>query len=186
MRTHRGTTLIELLVIMSATTVVLSLTSVLLHRAMRTQQQARAQADVERSALRLAEQFRRDVHQARAADVDEANLGNDVFLLLDLVDDRTAAYSLVDGTVLRVLSQENKPVAREEFAFPAQCQLDIRQAESPTRFVLTITAAASQIPAADVKQPLRMSPIPASFQAEAVVGRDLRFAAVAADREESE
>jgi hypothetical protein len=177
MNTRRAASLVELLVIMSACTVVLTLCGVLLERAMHIQMRSRARADVERSALRLSDQFRRDVHQARAAATGNADPGTGPFLQLQFVDDQTVEYSHLAGTVLRVLAKNGQPIWREEFVFAPDSELVIREQGSPPRLALTITAQPKDVPSPDIQQPVASAAIPVSFQVEAGLGRDWRFAA---------
>jgi hypothetical protein len=177
--------MIELLIVMSACSVVLTLSSVVIVRAMRVQMQARAYCDAERNALRLSDQFRRDVHGAKSAVSRRADPEGDSFLRLQLADGRQVDYSRVGGTVLRLTTGNGNRVAREEFAFPADCELGVRESQSPRRLVLTISAD----PDFDLTSggtPLRVAPAgPLSLHVEAAVGRDLRLAAAAQHDEAS-
>jgi hypothetical protein len=171
---RRGISILELLVIMSASTVVLTMTSLLIIRAMRVQMESRAHCDVERNALRLAEQFRRDAHDAKSAEINEEAGEGEVFLRLQVLDGNQVEYSCTGGTVLRLASGSGKQVSREEFAFPAAIEISIRELKSPSRITLTITA----IPlAAAGKPPVSTLLIPVSFEVEAALDRDRRFAA---------
>jgi hypothetical protein len=180
---RRAASLIELLVVMSASTVVLTLTSQLLCRVMRIQIESRAHVDVERNSLRLAEQFRRDVHAAQAAATSRDELGNDVFLQLRFPDGRQAEYSRHGRTVLRRVSGSSSQVAREEFVFPATCDVAIQEDGKPPWLTLTITMGPNQARSGDDKPLTRALAIPVSLQVEATLGRDLRFAAAPARQE---
>lgn len=141
---RRGMTLVELLVIISACSIVFTTSAVLMHRVMHTQKKTRAFFDVERSAVRLSDQFRRDVHQATAATVDADATGEKPFLQLQLPNDRTIEYRHSNGDLLRVESREGTAVSREEFPFPDDADLKIREAESPRRVVLSIATEPNQ------------------------------------------
>jgi hypothetical protein len=186
MKSRRAISLIELMVIMSASTVALTLTGALLHRAMRIQMHCRAHVDAERTALRLANQFRRDVHATRISDASNAGEGKDAFLRLEFTGDRTAEYSRVASTVVRLESGGGKPVWREEFAFPALTELTIEQENAPQRLILTIAAKPAETPPADVQPLASTYTIPVSIHAEAVVGRNLRFGAAPTGQEAPE
>ena len=175
MKTRRGASLVELLMIMSACTVVLTLTGVLLQRVMRIQMQSRAHVNVERSALRLSEQFRSDVHQARAAVTGNPEQDGVVFLRLESADNRVIAYSRDKGAVKRLESSSNQPTRREEFEFPAASVLQIEQQTAPQRLALTIILKPVDPAPTDNKPLASTSVIPVSLCAEAVVGSDLRF-----------
>ncbi len=186
MKTRRAASMIELLLIMSACTVVLTLTGVLLHRGMSIQMQSRARVDAERTSLRLANQFRRDVHEARAAITLNGDQGKDVFLQLEFADGRTAEYSREEGTVLRLESGGDEQTWREEFVFPAVGDLTIEEESEPRRLILTITAKPTEQQPADGKPRVSLYHAPVSLQAEAVVGRNWRFNAAPAGQEAPE
>ena len=173
---RRAVSMIELLVVMSACTVVLTLSSVLVVRAMRTQTQSRANCDAERNALRLSSQFRSDVHAAQSAVASSNAQRGDSFLRMQLTEDQQVEYSIVDGTVLRLMSHDGKRTAREEFAFPAGSELTIRELESPRRIALTIVNQPTFDKASEVSpRPIALG-APLSLHLEAHLGHDLRLA----------
>lgn len=172
MHIHRGVSLTEMLVVMTACTVAFSLTGQLLCRVMRICTQAQHDAGVERSALRLSTQFRRDVHAAQSADVDLAAKGDVPFLLLHLPDGTDLAYSHRDGTIVRQRARADKIEAREEFAFPELIDVDVREEESPARVALTVTVE-RPAPATDASpKAVREPRNPISMQVEAILDRD--------------
>jgi hypothetical protein len=164
-------TLTELLVLMSAFTMILSMSAMLLHRAMRTQMDSREFADAERSASRLGRQFRQDVHQSTAAVLESSKLGNDAFVQFQLPNNDSIEYSRVKGNVLRAVSRGGKVAAREEFAIQPVCKLAVREEKSPDRIILTIASPALD-PAAspEIKlQSYRAAPL--ALQVEATLNR---------------
>src|SRR5262245_16262682 len=114
-KTRRGVSLTELMVLMSATTMILSMSAMLLHRAMRVQVDSRAFADAERSAARLSRQFREDVHAATSAVLEKSKLNKDVFVQLKLPVGESIEYSRVNGNVRRSVIRSGKVAAREGF-----------------------------------------------------------------------
>ncbi len=200
MRIRRAVSLVELLVVMSACSVILSMSGVLVHRAMHAQSKTRSFFDVERSAWRLSDQFRRDVHQAIGLVAGDAELGEGVFLRIQLPDDQSVEYRRQEGNVQRVLSRNAAGVSHEEFLFPPAIELAIREEESPRRLTLSITTASSTSareggqahfapkttqnePDPDRSPPWNPHAMPVSFQAEAVPGRDWRFSQLAGGEE---
>jgi hypothetical protein len=183
MKNRRGASMIELLLIMSACTVVLTLTGVLLHRAMRIQMQSRAHVNAERSALRLSEQFRSDVHQARAV---ASDFGKDDKLLLHLVltDGRVAEYSRANGALLRRESGGDRPTRREEFSFPGAHAVTIEHKSAPQRLALAIILKPTVQPLADDKALASTNFVSLSLCIEAAVGRNLRFGTTLANQDE--
>ena len=186
MKTRRAVSLVELTVIMSACTVVLTLSAVLMHRTMRTYTEAAACRDAERSAMRLSDQFRRDVHQARAASIDETTLKAGVLLRLELADGQAVEYRRQDGVILRVLSKDGGAVSRDEYVFSPSCKVIVAEAAAPRRISLTITTALADSPTNSAKRPFAMKEVPINLQAEAVLGRDARFVIVLSMQEKSE
>lgn len=182
MKTRRAVSLIELLVIMSTCTVGLTLTGVLLHCAMRIQMQSRAHADAERNALRLSVQFRRDVHQARAAVTNSADRNSNVLVRLEFADGRNVEYSRVASTLLRLESGGGKQIWREEFVFPAMSESTIEQEIEPQRLILSVSAKPTEQPPAGGK-PLVSTYVVPSLRVEAVVGRNLRFSSAPTEQE---
>lgn len=175
MRTRRAVSLVELLVIMSTCTVVLTLTGVLLQRAMRIQMQSRAVVQAERTALRLADQFRSDVHDARSVDVIDADENQDAFFRLKLSGGRNVAYSQLEGVILRLESGNELPVRREEFVVPAVNKTTIQEKDAPQRLVLTVASKPVEQRSAEDKS--LASPFAArmNVHVDAVIGQNLRF-----------
>jgi hypothetical protein len=168
--------MIELLIVMSACTVVLTLSSALVVRAMRTHTQSQANCNAERNALRLSSQFRRDVRAAQSAMASSNAQRDDPFLRLHFTEDQQVEYSFAGDTVLRLMSRDGKRTAREEFAFPAGCELTIRELESPRRISLTIANKPTFEKAYEASPRLIAFVVPLSLNVEATVGGDLRFA----------
>lgn len=173
-RTRRGVSLVELLIVMSGCTVVLTMTSGLVCRIMRTQIESRAHENVERNSLRLADHFRRDVHVAQTAETSKDKLGEDAFLRLERDDGWRAEYSLRDGIVVRQLDNDSHE-AWEEFTFPEACDLSIERGGAPVWVRLTITSQPLNESSIH-ERPLKPArSIPVFLQAEALLGRDSRF-----------
>ena len=164
--------LAELLAVVSACSVILTTSTVLLHRVMRAQSEARSFTDVERSAQRLSRQFRQDVHQATVAVLHNSNVKEGVFLQLQLPNDRSLEYSRAEGNVLRVLSQNGKVTAREEFAFPQTTELTVREQGSPKRISLSITTPPPETIAGDRQQLMSYKAMPVSLQVDARINRE--------------
>ncbi len=168
---RRGVSLTELLLLMSACTMILSLCAVLLHRVMRAEIDARAYADSERNAIRLSHQFRNDVHEALDVQSDSSKLTNDQVLQVQLPRAQIAEYRFHEGTVLRTLSSKGKVEAREEFAFGPLCKLGVQRLSAPDRVVLTITSAGLDHAASQVEQLRAYRAVPLALQLEASIGR---------------
>jgi hypothetical protein len=162
--TRRGTNLAELLVTMSACAVILTMSASLIHRAMQASSKARLQHSVERNALRLAQQFRRDVNSATEATTDSLPEGS--LIRLQLPDNRAAEYRQVSGTVQRVLLNEDTVLAREFFVFPEGNVLVARSEPSDSvslsaRFEEPATTEVSPAPLSAHAVPLRLNVVAA-------------------------
>ncbi len=186
MRTRRAISMIELLMIMSACSVALSLMGVLLHRVMLVQMHSRAHVDAERTALRLAAQFRRDVHRSRDAAVGDAEGDNAALLRLQLADGRTVEYSRDGASLLRVESGSDRPTWREEFRFMAVNEVTIEEVSAPPQIVLTLAAKPLELLFDKDKPPVSTHLVPVSVRVEAVIGQDLRLETRFENREASE
>lgn len=136
MKARRGVSLVELLVVMTACTALLTTSAVVLHRMMHAQTKTRDFLAVQRNSLRLSEQFRSDVHRAKSAATDDLAAGTVVRLQLD--ESQTVEYRHSEGTVQRGLLDNDEIVAREEFAFASGSKLAISR-EEPDLLTLSVT-----------------------------------------------
>ena len=168
---RRGISLVELLLTLSACTVILTMSAGLIHRAMHAQTKARLFFDVERSACRLGDSFRRDVHAAHSAAVgDEA--GGGVLLRLQLAGGQFVEYRQTAGRVERLWHVDGNVRAREMFVFPRDTRLQAQQ-ESPRLLILSIAAPDDAADAGEpADRPLLPYLVPAILQVEAVLGRN--------------
>ena len=119
MKTRHAVSLVELLVVMSACSIILTMSAGLVHRAMHAQSATHAFFDGERSALRLSEQFRDDVHQAATATVEAPARNDGVFLRLRLAGDQAIEYRQADSIVERILTQRGSRVSRDPIRLSA-------------------------------------------------------------------
>jgi prepilin-type N-terminal cleavage/methylation domain-containing protein len=135
-KVRRGVSLVELLVVMSLGTVVLTTSAVVLHRMMHSHGKTRSVLAASRSGLRLSDQFRSDVH--RATKVTTNDLPEGIVLQLQLGETNVIQYSHVAGVVRRTELEGEIVASREEYAFPANSQLTIREQSSPSLVSLSI------------------------------------------------
>lgn len=175
--TRRGLSLSELLVVMTACSALLTLSSGLVCRMMRVHIDARAYNDAERNATRLSDSFRRDVHRARSVSRPPAAGRDAALVTFEFSDGRKGIYSRQNSTVLREESGADRPISREEFDLPPACELEIEELDAPPRVVLTVSS--------DLRAQLHEDPrklpvgklVPINLRAEAVVGRDAKITA---------
>jgi prepilin-type N-terminal cleavage/methylation domain-containing protein len=103
MTPRRGFTLVELVVVMTAVAVILTATSVLMHFVLQMDTEVRQRTHTVATVGRLAEQFRRDVHQARG----EAVLAG---------DHHAAELHLPGGRIVKWRVDEQRRLIRTEQA----------------------------------------------------------------------
>jgi type II secretory pathway pseudopilin PulG len=176
MRRRRGFSLVEVVTVMGGIAMILSLSATLLTRAMRSQSESRRFFETEQHALLLGETFRHDVHRARSSEVEPSELGKDELLQLTLGEGQTATYQRTADGLLRVLSKDGKPAAREEYRLGAGIDVALRREGSPERLILSITEPENAKPPGPDDPPVNVRELPASMEIEAALGRDLRFA----------
>ncbi|HEY4232836.1 MAG TPA: hypothetical protein VGM76_05405 [Lacipirellulaceae bacterium] len=176
MRKRNATSLVELLVVMSACTIILTLSAGLVHRAMHAQSATRAFFDAERSAMRLSEQFRADVHQATAATIEDGAHDKGAFLRLALADKQSVEYRQTGDNVVRVVSQHDTNISRAEFAFPSPLELSINEELAPHRLVLSVSAGSlAKLDPGSGQQPPSAYSMPLNVQIEACLNRTNPF-----------
>jgi hypothetical protein len=168
---RRAASLAELLVILSACTVILTTSVTLIHRAMHSQSASRVFFDCERSALRLSQQFRRDVHEANSATIENGSASSDPMLRLTFADDQTVEYRRAKDNVVRLVTQHSRAVSHDEFTFRSPLAWTLRQEDSPRRLILSLTAGAAGSPSAlGDELPPGAFAVPMSLEVEACVG----------------
>jgi type II secretory pathway pseudopilin PulG len=184
MKSRRAISLVELLVVISTSTVILTMSAVLIRRAMHAQSRARDFYNVERTALRLSEQFRRDVHHATSATALAENRPDAIFLRLQLAGGQAIEYGRRNGALTRTVLQSDRVLSRDAFAFPPDTDVTLSEQRSPRRLVLSITAVPVDTPENRRKLAAAVHAQRVSLHVEAVLARDSRFVS-AADREPS-
>jgi hypothetical protein len=141
----------------------------LIHRALHAQSKARLFFDTQRSATRVGESFRRDIHDAQSAAVEgEAESGN-ALLRLTLAGGQVIEYRQDAGRVERLWLVEDAVRARESFNFSAETRL---QAERLSQRVIALSAIPLAAEAGPEQRPLPSYTVPVSFRVEAVLGRN--------------
>ncbi|MGI9177841.1 MAG: prepilin-type N-terminal cleavage/methylation domain-containing protein, partial [Pirellulales bacterium] len=111
---RRGISLVELLAAMAAASVVMATAMGLVHTSYRLESRARLVRSDEQTALRLARQFRTDVHEART--VMQPGVANNPLVSFTGPTGRIDYRPLAQGLV-RTTQPATGPTAREEFVF---------------------------------------------------------------------
>ena len=132
----RGFSLVELMATMSTATVLLALATGLVHRTMRFESLSQQRASAERTAARLAHDFRRDVHHAHNTQVSEQDqLSASIRIVISEGGDVT--YRATKHRVLREQRLNARQVAREIYDFPEDHQVSFSR-PSPRMAVLHV------------------------------------------------
>lgn len=159
---RRGYALIEMAAVISLSTVLLGMAVGLLHVLFQADRSARAQLAHHATLSRLAEQFRRDVHEADAI----TKTGDADTWRLARADNPPVLYRLTDSTIERVEETgKDRPQNRETFPLPRDITPTIQTSPgSPTVVALILTPREQPPPAA--------GPAPLSMRLEAILARD--------------
>jgi hypothetical protein len=168
---RQGASLVELLVVMSAATVILTITAALLHRIMLAHSKARAFMDAERTSLRLANTFRSDVHQAISASTAETIAEGDAFLKLELPGGQRLEYRREEGTISRILLDGDRIVSREAFFFPPEIEIT-SQKDGSRLIALSISSRPAETASADGNSTPPAYFIPINLHVEAALSRN--------------
>ncbi len=170
-RAPRGISLVELVVVMSAATVILTISAALLHRMLLTHSAARAFTDVERTSLRLANTLRSDVHQARSATTTEAPVTEGPFLQLELPSDQRIEYRHEQTEVLRILLDDERIVAHEAFRFQQEIEVAARK-DGPRLLTVSIQSHQPSAKSEDGGPASAAHAVPVHLHVQAVINRD--------------
>lgn len=131
---RRGVSLAELLVVMAAASAVLTLSTMLIHRAMQSHTRTQHRLETERGAWRLSHQLHRDARLATQAEVLAGEEPTE--LRLTTGDKKTIRYRFESQTVLRT-EQTQEAVDSEHYAFPAPVDWAVSQSDHPPSFVIS-------------------------------------------------
>jgi prepilin-type N-terminal cleavage/methylation domain-containing protein len=154
---RRGMSLLELLAAMTAASVVTATAAGLVHRSFAFESRSRQVLGDEQTALRLARQFRADVHAARAVQPEPAAAAGHVLVVLDGPAGRIT-YRPTGTGLERVVGPADGAVARENYRFsrPVRWMADRNaglvslrgraegEATRLPRLVIDVTAAVSR------------------------------------------
>ena len=120
-----GYSLVELIAMMSTATILLTLATQCVHRTMRLHSQAQQHESVHRAALRLAGDFRRDVHRAIEVRIENRKSPH---LALEMQMGDEVVYAVKEGRVHRT-QQRADGQSFEEYSFPEGCRISFDKPE---------------------------------------------------------
>ncbi len=160
MTPRRGLTLIELLAVMPALAAIMAATGVLLHFVLQTDAEIRRQTRTVTDVGRLAEQFRRDVHESRGG-------------LVVSADHRALELRLPGGATIAWRTEEQGEVVRTQRTPAAADREDSFTLPEGTTAALELPSRAT-LPMVAIRLQSSGTGGP-SFLIEAIVSRDCRW-----------
>ena len=113
---RRGISLLELLAAMAAASVVMGTAMSLVHTSYQFESRSRIVRADEQTALRLARQFRADIHEARSATLSQNAAADAPLVVLVGPPGRITYRPLAQGLVRTVVAPSGPP-GREDFVF---------------------------------------------------------------------
>ncbi len=173
MNRRRGVSLIEMIAAMGIGAVMMGVAVSLLYTLLRTEGSGREHLRHSSVLGRLADQFRRDVHEAKSvgdlSDGEETvgGVSDGEGRQFELAPGRTVTYRLEPGTLVRSEQVDGEVQRRESFALPpgTTASIRIQAGTDPTIVSLMITPVAEP-----ARQPGRRT-----ARIDAVLARDRRF-----------
>jgi prepilin-type N-terminal cleavage/methylation domain-containing protein len=161
---RHGLSLVEMIVAMTVGAALMGIAVTTLHVLMRAETRGESRMAESASIMRLAEQFRRDVHAAIGR-LDDAKAGT---WRLDMGDGRVVEYTAGPGKVVRRQWTKERADCEESFSLPEECAATItgnNHTRQPVVCLLVAPARGSLSAARELR-------------IEAVLGRDHRFEAM--------
>jgi len=161
-RDRQGTTLVELLVVISVCSVVISASGVLLHSMYRADKESRLAIESSAAVARLSLQFRRDAHAASEAELLNETNGKPVGVAFRSSLQPKIEYRQQGRAVVRTAKQADQVVHMDSFGLPAG-----------TEFIWTLEDGRTPVAAIQIAHPARRGVRPAAMlpqRIEAVVG----------------
>ena len=162
---RRGMTLVEVLLTITASTMVVGVAGGLLHRALRLEAASRGALQGERTALVLARQFRADIRAARTVACTADGLPADVVLRVQPAGEEAIVYRAVRGGLVREQPLPANRIAREAFSFPAAVLFGSVRGDGVVSLVGTGGGAPGEGPPIDIE-------VVAALGAAARLGKD--------------
>ncbi len=162
-RRRRGTTLIEMLALITVLSILLGLCGGMIHLLMKLDRSGRVASDEAADLARLARDFRSDVHASTPAGPTTPAPDR-----LDLtLDGRTVEYQVRPGDVLRTLRDGDKIRRRETYRRPARASVRFALATDGTPPMASIVV--------DREGGGKDGSLYRDLRIDAVIGSDRRF-----------
>lgn len=166
---RRGFTLIELIVVIMASTLMLGLCVGLIHILVKLDRAGHVQLNQHASLARLARAFRGDVRAAIAVDPAAPSAGPGQRLVLKRPDDRAVEYRIEANALIRTERDGDKVRNQDAFPIPRRdaARIDVRSLETQTVVGLSFEARSDKKDAGSLR----------GYRVESVLGQDHRFEA---------
>ena len=117
-----GTTLVEILVVITIAGVMLGVSVETIHRLLEAEHEAVRSVRFDTSLARLAQAFRSDIHACRKVELPAPDAGMPVVLVAE-VDDLLIRYELDAHLARRIETERGREVHRENYYFPPKSRL---------------------------------------------------------------
>jgi prepilin-type N-terminal cleavage/methylation domain-containing protein len=131
----RGFTLVEMLAVISVSSVLLVIATGVVHRAMRVHSQWETQADANRAWARLAHDYRNDVHQCE----DMLLTQNPTTIKLTFPDSTVVTYEVAADEIIRDHQSPGEDRRREFYEKPQGYEVHISINDDPRWVELQVT-----------------------------------------------
>lgn len=166
---QNGFTLVELLVSLTLGSVLLTLGLSLVHRTMRVDSAAKANAEVERVAGRLSQALRYDVHRASELQLPDNSApdrsNQQASLKLTLQSGQVITYQRTELGLLREEQLDPQRTRHEQFPLPDDHIASFSELDEPPRLVFTIECLTHSPDTPPLEAPRQLK-----LRVEAVVG----------------
>jgi type II secretory pathway pseudopilin PulG len=113
----RGTTLVELLVVISVCSVIMSASGVLLHGMYRADKETRQAIATDATVARFSLQFRRDAHASDEVSLVTDTGGKTAGVMFRATGQPSTEYRWQGTEIIRTVKESDKPVHRDSFRF---------------------------------------------------------------------
>lgn len=160
---RRGTSLLEMMTVITLVTLVMALGATLLTSLVRLQRQVASDLAQRNALSRLAARFRQDAHAA--SEVQQAQQS----LQFTMGQKQRIEYALDGPSMRRLVWEEDQLRHRESFEFPAESSIRLEIQESEPRHNPLARIVLGQRDAAEPR-PGQMIPLPARIEAAVGVG----------------
>jgi len=164
MNRRRGISLIEMIAVMGVGAVMMGVAVTLLYGLLRAEGSGREHVRQSSVLGRLADQFRRDVHAAKAVAAAADGEGRQ----FELAPGRTVTYRFQPGTLTRTEQVDAAPQRQESYALPPGTTATIRIPANTQPAIVSLMIT----PAAEASA----QPAGRAIQIDAVLAGDHRFA----------